>query len=210
VNRRLVFLLLFAYFLVMTIAAAGYWAYWQVFEKPPAQPIAFSHKTHVLTAGLNCEFCHEYADRAAMPSIPSVSKCMSCHINVKVNSPEIIKLTQYWKDRQPVPWNKVHSFAPRKHVGFKHKPHLKAKTLQQYVEYVPVASVQGATGERAIAAAMPGGATLETRHEQLCGLCHGEVRGMDQMRQVRSLKMGWCIDCHSHNEASIDCLTCHK
>lgn len=43
-----------------------------------------------------------------------------------------------------------------------------------------------------------------------CQRCHGEVRGMDQMRQVRSLEMGWCVSCHRLNAASTDCLTCHK
>ena len=31
-----------------------------------------------------------------------------------------------------------------------------------------------------------------------------------KLRQVRSLKMGWCVSCHRENEASVDCLTCHK
>jgi len=43
-----------------------------------------------------------------------------------------------------------------------------------------------------------------------CQSCHGEVRAMDQMRQVRSLEMGWCVSCHRLNAASTDCLTCHK
>jgi hypothetical protein len=43
-----------------------------------------------------------------------------------------------------------------------------------------------------------------------CESCHGDVRGMDTMRQVRSLEMGWCVNCHRLNRASTDCLTCHK
>jgi hypothetical protein len=43
-----------------------------------------------------------------------------------------------------------------------------------------------------------------------CASCHGEVQAMDQMRQVRSLEMGWCVSCHRLNAASTDCLTCHK
>ncbi len=43
-----------------------------------------------------------------------------------------------------------------------------------------------------------------------CSVCHGDVRSMETVRQVRSLEMGWCVKCHKQNEASFDCLPCHK
>jgi hypothetical protein len=43
-----------------------------------------------------------------------------------------------------------------------------------------------------------------------CTVCHGEVKTMMQVRQVRSLEMGWCVSCHRANNAPTDCLTCHK
>lgn len=43
-----------------------------------------------------------------------------------------------------------------------------------------------------------------------CQTCHGEVQTMQVVRQVRSLKMGWCVSCHRQNNAPTDCLTCHK
>lgn len=43
-----------------------------------------------------------------------------------------------------------------------------------------------------------------------CTHCHGQVKGMDTVRQVRSLEMGWCVNCHRENNAPFDCLTCHK
>jgi hypothetical protein len=42
-----------------------------------------------------------------------------------------------------------------------------------------------------------------------CSNCHGEVKYMDKIRRVRSLEMGWCINCHRTNNASTDCWTCH-
>lgn len=42
-----------------------------------------------------------------------------------------------------------------------------------------------------------------------CAACHGPVETMDVVRQVESLKMGWCIKCHERDEASTDCATCH-
>ncbi len=43
-----------------------------------------------------------------------------------------------------------------------------------------------------------------------CANCHGEVKVMPEIRQVRSLKMGWCVDCHTAKGAPKDCYTCHK
>ena len=43
-----------------------------------------------------------------------------------------------------------------------------------------------------------------------CAVCHGEVKTMRQMHQVRSLEMGWCVSCHRANNAPTDCWTCHK
>lgn len=48
-----------------------------------------------------------------------------------------------------------------------------------------------------------------------CQQCHGKVQEMDVMRQVPSLKMGWCVSCHRQNltnknfPATMDCVACH-
>ncbi len=43
-----------------------------------------------------------------------------------------------------------------------------------------------------------------------CQTCHGDVQDMEVVRQVGSLTMGWCVDCHRRRNAPTDCLTCHK
>ncbi len=43
-----------------------------------------------------------------------------------------------------------------------------------------------------------------------CGECHGAVETMDVVRQVSSLSMGWCVDCHRLRGGPIECITCHK
>ena len=48
-----------------------------------------------------------------------------------------------------------------------------------------------------------------TEASATCQLCHGDVGAMTKVRQVRSLKMGDCVDCHRDNSAPTDCLTCH-
>jgi len=42
-----------------------------------------------------------------------------------------------------------------------------------------------------------------------CSYCHGDVSAMVQLKRVAPLKMGWCLNCHRNNQASIDCWTCH-
>ncbi len=44
---------------------------------------------------------------------------------------------------------------------------------------------------------------------QVCSMCHGDVANMKKVDQVRSLKMGDCVDCHRQNDAPTDCTTCH-
>jgi hypothetical protein len=42
-----------------------------------------------------------------------------------------------------------------------------------------------------------------------CTTCHGDVAAMERISRMADLKMGWCLDCHRQNHASIDCWTCH-
>jgi hypothetical protein len=42
-----------------------------------------------------------------------------------------------------------------------------------------------------------------------CQQCHGQIQEMEVVEKVSSLKMGWCLSCHRHHGASVDCITCH-
>ena len=44
---------------------------------------------------------------------------------------------------------------------------------------------------------------------QVCATCHGDVGSMQRVQQVRSLRMGDCVDCHRANNAPTDCFVCH-
>jgi hypothetical protein len=145
---------------------------WHTQRKAPDQPIAFSHEIHAGKLNLDCLVCHEDADTSYFAGVPSVKKCMDCHIAVRTDRPEVQKLAKYWNDKEPVPWNRVHRIRIRNHVYFSHKRHVKAG--------------------------------VECEH------CHGAVKAMEKVRQVSSLKMGWCVSCHQVNKAPTDCLICHK
>jgi hypothetical protein len=43
-----------------------------------------------------------------------------------------------------------------------------------------------------------------------CGRCHGNVVGMDRIVQPQEFTMGMCVQCHRDNNASHDCLRCHR
>ncbi len=48
-----------------------------------------------------------------------------------------------------------------------------------------------------------------------CETCHGNVGDMDQAEATVRMDMGWCLDCHKHQEPErvaylLDCLACHK
>jgi hypothetical protein len=42
-----------------------------------------------------------------------------------------------------------------------------------------------------------------------CATCHGDVASMQQVGQVRSLKMQDCVACHQQASAPTECVTCH-
>jgi cytochrome c7-like protein/class III cytochrome C family protein len=42
-----------------------------------------------------------------------------------------------------------------------------------------------------------------------CTTCHGDISQMQQVVQVRSLKMADCVACHQQNNAPTECSTCH-
>lgn len=50
---------------------------------------------------------------------------------------------------------------------------------------------------------------MNVEASQVCSVCHGDVGSMSKVNQVRSLKMGDCVDCHRQNNAPTDCTACH-
>jgi hypothetical protein len=45
-----------------------------------------------------------------------------------------------------------------------------------------------------------------------CQQCHGPVETMDRIERQESLRMPWCVECHTEREVDNgrDCWTCHK
>ncbi|MFN7904785.1 MAG: cytochrome c3 family protein [Pseudobdellovibrionaceae bacterium] len=88
----------------------------------PTQPIPFSHALHVGTNNISCQYCHNQVERSKYSNIPSLATCMNCHLQVKTDSPHIIKLTEAYNDKKPFEWVRVHMLPD--HVQFNHAAHI--------------------------------------------------------------------------------------
>ena len=88
---------------------------------PPAQPIPFSHRTHV-ASGLDCKNCHEMPEPGDFAGLPATARCMACHIEIKKDSPSIQRLAEWHKEAKPVPWARVYRIPD--YVFFSHKEHV--------------------------------------------------------------------------------------
>lgn len=90
----------------------------------PAQPIKYSHVTHVEKNQMECQYCHSGVNKSSYATIPAIEVCMGCHQNVLTESEEIKKLTEYWEKKIPVQWEPVNNLP--EHVQFNHQRHIKS------------------------------------------------------------------------------------
>jgi len=151
----------------------------------PKQPIYYSHKVHAGINQINCLYCHGNAWESKTAAIPSVNVCMNCHktIQTYTKGPKLIG-----KDGNEINGTgeiqKLYEYA-----GFDPKnadawdaskakpiPWVKIHNLPDHVyfnhsQHIRVGNVQ-------------------------CQTCHGEITGMDEVKQFSELSMGWCVNCH--------------
>ena len=197
--------------LVLFVARAWWSTPFEVgpFGGSPEQPISYPHTIHAGSGvlllsdgtpkldgegnelhglGLDCTFCHRNVDKGESAGVPPVEQCIYCHkvINSDEDLPEVALLIKAWENKAPVVWERIHRLPD--HVRFVHEAHIR---------YFTESGNTMPSGEQAIVAA------------NVCAVCHGDVGNMEEVKQVRSLKMGDCVDCHRDNGAPTDCTTCH-
>lgn len=94
----------------------------------PAQPIPFSHKIHVNQVGLDCRYCHSFADVSGHSNVPSSSTCWNCHQHVQRTSPKLAPLHKAMDpafpgyDGKPIEWVRIHKSPD--YVYFNHSAHV--------------------------------------------------------------------------------------
>ena len=91
----------------------------------PAQPLPFSHKTHMLLE-LECQTCHSNPDPGSLMTFPATELCMSCHVAVATDQPAIASLRAFAESAQKIPWTRVYALTPG--VTWSHRAHLDSGT----------------------------------------------------------------------------------
>jgi hypothetical protein len=95
------------------------------YRSAPQQPIAFTHKVH-LAKGVECAGCHQGVDQGPDAALPSVKLCMTCHLAIATDNPEIKKVAAYLERGEEIPWQRVYGYYPSAHVRFNHAPHIRS------------------------------------------------------------------------------------
>jgi hypothetical protein len=88
----------------------------------PAQPVPFSHKIHAGQLGLDCRYCHSFAETAAHSNVPTAQVCMNCHSQVQKDNPKLEPVRQAFATGQPVHWVQIHKTPD--HAFFNHSVHV--------------------------------------------------------------------------------------
>ena len=178
-------------------------------DEGPDQPIAFPHTTHVQEIGLDCTFCHRNVTKGEAATVPAVGLCMTCHRTVGDGIAEVEKLRQFHQDDRPINWVRVHRLPDN--VQFIHEPHMRffsgrktvVERLTDRENQIRLSVVKHIDPNAKV------GEVIDVGPSSVCSVCHGDVGSMTKVKQVRSLKMGDCVDCHRDNSAPTDCVTCH-
>ena len=89
---------------------------------PVEQPVDFPHNLHVTQVGLDCRYCHTTVETSNTASVPSTETCMTCHSQLRVNTPELQNVLDSWQSGTPLQWNRVHDLGD--YVFFDHSIHV--------------------------------------------------------------------------------------
>ncbi len=156
----------------------------------PTQPVSYNHSFHAGQLGLDCRYCHHGVEKSSHANIPGAQVCMSCHKNIKANSPllEPIRASYFGEDTNKdgvlskeedinndgllsqgpaVPWVRIHKTPD--YVYFNHAIHV----------------------NRGVS----------------CVECHGRVDQMEVVHHDQPLSMAWCLECHRNPEKSLRPMT---
>jgi len=88
----------------------------------PQQPVAFSHKLHAGDLGMDCRYCHNTVERAAVAAVPPAATCMNCHTLVRKDSPKLALVRESFATGKPLRWKRVHLLP--NYAYFNHSVHL--------------------------------------------------------------------------------------
>ncbi|TPV92319.1 MAG: cytochrome c3 family protein [Myxococcales bacterium FL481] len=116
----------FPAFVATVIGSVWYWASPKFTDAgyQPEQPVPFSHRLHAGEMGLDCRYCHNTVDRAAVAAIPPTKTCMNCHTLVKPDSEKLAPVRESAQTGESIKWSRVHMLPD--YAYFDHGPHVAA------------------------------------------------------------------------------------
>lgn len=143
--------------------------FWEVGYQPE-QPVLYSHQIHVAKLGMDCRYCHTHVEDGRHANIPDTATCMNCHTG-EVGVGGYLNAT-LWKAHEINPnLVKVRSaYASGEPIRWK-----RVHKLPDYAHFPHSVHVKAGIS---------------------CYSCHGNIHQQAEVRQVQSLSMGWCLECH--------------
>lgn len=88
----------------------------------PQQPVPFSHAQHAGELGMDCRYCHNTVERAALAAVPPTATCMNCHALIASDSDELLVVRESAASGNPIPWVRVHDLPD--YAYFDHSAHV--------------------------------------------------------------------------------------
>lgn len=178
----------------------------------PPQPIAFSHRLHNGELNIDCEYCHSGARRSRYAGIPAASTCMNCHRFITARRADV---------RAEEELAKKEKRKPRQVTSVELAKLYAALALRPDMQRDPNRQLQPVAWTRIHR--VPDFVYFDHRPHVAAGLqcqrCHGPVETMERVRQVETLNMGFCVNCHRGRDgttlggqpvkAGADCSACH-
>ena len=176
----------------------------------PLQPISFSHVLHAGESQIPCLYCHRGAANSRYAGIPSADQCMNCHRFILSTLGAVRE-----EERQAQEENRE----PNRIVSSEIEKIFFALGLDEALN--PGGELQPIVWNRIHK--LPDFVYFDHSSHSSAGIdcteCHGQVQEMERIRQVQTLSMGWCVDCHRQYQnrvtmarilkPSLDCITCH-
>ena len=178
----------------------------------PEQPIDYSHRLHAGELQIDCQFCHTAADKSRHAGIPSNDVCMKCHKFVTSSFDAL---------QDEVKVAEAENRKPKQLVSEELRKLYDSMGLDETLKPDPTATSASIPWQRVHN--LPDYVYFDHRAHVSAGVkcqrCHGPVESMERVRQVESLSMGWCVNCHRETtktgidgrsvHASTDCAVCH-
>lgn len=178
----------------------------------PAQPIDFSHRLHAGELQLDCRFCHSAAATSRHAGIPASDVCMQCH-RIVTSSYDALQEESRQAEAEGRKPQQVISAELRKLYdsrGLDDRLQLKPDATPTSIRWTRVHDLPDFVCFNHSAHLSAG---------IICQHCHGPVESMQRVRQIESLSMGWCVNCHRDAtergvngqavNASVNCTVCH-